>query len=222
MRVDATSKTIATMLRLLRFLPARGLLRRLLRRCFRLSLLRHCCPPSLSGWRHRCSAVANRRALPSDYYSRRKIIVTPLNFVCKGRAFLRGRISSSLVGKHATEKFLQGCAGARENSTCRGSADEIRVFSTSSKRVLRTSERASLPGIAHLRCAVTAISSPSRREKKFCGKHLHKARCRLRTAQNARIGAQLIRADIGVACLRTAVRGTGASEILAFVSVGRP
>ena len=27
---------------------------------------------ALSGWRHRCSAVANRAALPSDYYSREK------------------------------------------------------------------------------------------------------------------------------------------------------
>jgi hypothetical protein len=36
---------------------------------------------SLSGWRHRCSAVANRRALPSDYYSRKKITVTSLDFV---------------------------------------------------------------------------------------------------------------------------------------------
>ena len=33
-------------------LSALRLLRCLLRRCFRLSLLRHCCPPSLSGWRH--------------------------------------------------------------------------------------------------------------------------------------------------------------------------
>jgi hypothetical protein len=72
--------------RLLLLLPASGLLRRLLRRCLRLSLLRHCCPPSLSGWRHRCSAVANRHALLSDYYSRKKITVTPINFVCRGRA----------------------------------------------------------------------------------------------------------------------------------------
>jgi hypothetical protein len=41
---------------------------------------------ALSGWRHRCSAVANRAALTIDYYSRKKITVTPLNFVCKPRA----------------------------------------------------------------------------------------------------------------------------------------
>jgi hypothetical protein len=40
---------------------------------------------AMSGWRHRYSAVANRSALSSDYYSRRKITVTPLNFVCKRR-----------------------------------------------------------------------------------------------------------------------------------------
>jgi hypothetical protein len=43
---------------------------------------------AMSGWRYRCSAVANRSALSSDYYSRKKITVTPLNFVCK-RRFLR-------------------------------------------------------------------------------------------------------------------------------------
>src|SRR6202043_2676568 len=72
--------------RLLLLLPAGSFLSRLLRRCFRLSLLRPCCPPSLSGWRHRYSAAANRHALLSDYYSRKKITVTPLNFVCKCRA----------------------------------------------------------------------------------------------------------------------------------------
>jgi hypothetical protein len=53
------------------------LCRFLLRRCF-LSLLRHCCPP-----KYRCSAVANRSALHPDYYSRKKITVTPLDFVRK-------------------------------------------------------------------------------------------------------------------------------------------
>ena len=37
----------------------------------------------MSGWRYRCSAVANRSALQSDYYSGKKITVTPLNFVCR-------------------------------------------------------------------------------------------------------------------------------------------
>jgi len=41
---------------------------------------------SLSGWRHRYSAVANRPTLHSDYYSRGKITVTLLNFVCRCRA----------------------------------------------------------------------------------------------------------------------------------------
>jgi hypothetical protein len=66
-------------------LPALCLLRRLLRRCFRLSLLRHCCPPSLSGWRHRYSAVANRLALPSAYTSRAKKTSFALNFVYRFR-----------------------------------------------------------------------------------------------------------------------------------------
>jgi len=67
--------------RLLLLLPTLCLLRCLLRRCFRLSLLRHCCPPSLSGWRHRYSAVANRPALAPAYTSAREKTAFPLNFV---------------------------------------------------------------------------------------------------------------------------------------------
>ena len=49
------------------------LLRLLRRVCLAFSLLRHCCPPSLSGWRYRCSAVANRPALTSEIHKRKKI-----------------------------------------------------------------------------------------------------------------------------------------------------
>jgi hypothetical protein len=92
--------------RRLLLLPALCLFRRLLCRCLRLSLLRHCCPPSLSGWRHRCSAVANRSALPSDYYSGKKITVTPLNFVCKCRAPpLRRRRGSIAVRRSRGKDF---------------------------------------------------------------------------------------------------------------------
>src|SRR5271169_2302369 len=57
--------------RRLLLLPS-GLLRLSLRLSFRFSLLRHCCPPSLSGWRYRYSAVANRSALPSRLLQRKK------------------------------------------------------------------------------------------------------------------------------------------------------
>jgi hypothetical protein len=43
---------------------------------------------AMSGWRCKSSAVANRSALQPDYYSRKKIIVTPLDFVCR-RLLLR-------------------------------------------------------------------------------------------------------------------------------------
>jgi hypothetical protein len=66
-------------------LSALRLLRCLLRRCFRLSLLRHCCPPSLSGWRHRYSAVANRRALAFAYTTKTEKTSFPLNFVYRFR-----------------------------------------------------------------------------------------------------------------------------------------
>ncbi len=71
--------------RRLLLLPTLRLLRCLLRRCFRPSLLRHCCPPSLSGWRHRYSAVANRPALASAYTSAEKKTAFPLNFVYRFR-----------------------------------------------------------------------------------------------------------------------------------------
>jgi hypothetical protein len=43
---------------------------------------------AMSGWRYRYSAVANRSALSSDYYSRKKIIVTPVDFVLAPRRLL--------------------------------------------------------------------------------------------------------------------------------------
>ena len=102
-RLVSRRSTAATGLLLL---PTLSLLRRFLHRCFRLSLLRHCCPPSLSGWRHRCSAVANRSALLSDYYSRKKITVTPLNFVCKCRAPPPRREGATVFASHARRQTL--------------------------------------------------------------------------------------------------------------------
>jgi hypothetical protein len=68
---------------------------------------------ALSGWRHRYSAVANRPALPSDYYSRKKLTVTLLNFVCKWRAPRAAAIAARTPVKYATEKFRHG-VNARE------------------------------------------------------------------------------------------------------------
>ena len=68
---------------------------------------------SLSGWRHRYSAVANRPTLHSDYYSREKITVTLLNFVCKCRAPRAAAIAGRTPVKYATEKFRRG-VNARE------------------------------------------------------------------------------------------------------------
>ena len=65
----------------------------------------------MSGWRHRYSAVANRSALPSDYYSEKKITVTPLNFVCKCRAPLAARCASRSSAERRCERLLRrrGC-----------------------------------------------------------------------------------------------------------------
>jgi hypothetical protein len=62
---------------------------------------------SLSGWRHRCSAVANRPTLSSDYYSRKKITVTPLNFVCKCRAPPQPSRRRASLGKSRAEKLFR-------------------------------------------------------------------------------------------------------------------
>src|SRR5271170_7692664 len=69
---------------------------------------------ALSGWRHRCSAVANRSALPSDYYSRKKITVTPLNFVCKCRAPPLGHLRFTIVGEIGTEKISDAALSQRK------------------------------------------------------------------------------------------------------------
>ena len=84
-------------------------LRRFLRLSFRFSLLRHCCPPSLSGWRHRCSAVANRSALHPDYYTGKKITVTPLNFVCKRRDPVPARTPHDASRRAAMLKTFRRC-----------------------------------------------------------------------------------------------------------------
>jgi hypothetical protein len=42
---------------------------------------------AMSGWRSKSSAVANRSALQPDYYSRKKLIETPLHFVCSRLLF---------------------------------------------------------------------------------------------------------------------------------------
>ena len=108
-------------------LPAFCLFRRLLRRCLCFSLLRHCCPPSLSGWRYRCSAVANRRTLLSDYYSRKKITVTPLNIVCKCRASLLRTSQSTALSKHAQKTFLVRAQTNTAQSTHHKNLDVMRV-----------------------------------------------------------------------------------------------
>ena len=80
---------------------------RFLRLSFRFSLLRHCCPPSLSGWRYR--SVQSRI---DPHYIRittagKKITVTPLNFVCKPpRPAAAARHAPRERTRHRAEKFF--------------------------------------------------------------------------------------------------------------------
>jgi hypothetical protein len=107
---------------------------------------------ALSGWRHRYSAVANRRALHSDYYSRKKITVTPLNFVCKCRALPlrckrdseRRKIESTLnrFSMHARAKFSAQCGSAHKMRVSTSFAAErfasSCAYQTTRARALRT------------------------------------------------------------------------------------
>jgi hypothetical protein len=51
--------------------------------------------------------TANRPALPSDYYSRKKITVTPLDFVCNRRRALPRSARNSHSGKTPREKLFR-------------------------------------------------------------------------------------------------------------------
>ena len=196
------------------------LFRRLLCRCLRLSLLRHCCPPSLSGWRHRCSAVANRSALPSDYYSRKKITVTPLNFVCKCRAPPPPPLARrDRPAKRAAKNFSPARSRAKNSTRCR-SADEMRVSATSHFAVLRARARAPLAARSALsRGAIDAAVGGFTTPKKFCTGRLRGRVDGLAAAQNARISANRF-APRHVPRPRAAPRGVAAREIFASVSAG--
>jgi hypothetical protein len=106
-------------------LPALRLLRRLLRRCFRLSLLRHCCPPSLSGWRHRYSAVANRRALAPDYTTEAKKTSFSTNFVYRSRLTPHQRTGGSIDTETPFRKLSRPRNLLSNNSPHRKSAREM-------------------------------------------------------------------------------------------------
>jgi hypothetical protein len=68
---------------------------------------------AMSGWRYRCSAVANRSALPPDYYSEKKITVTHLNFVRNRRLRLAHRARNTIADA-ARAKILFIAARTRE------------------------------------------------------------------------------------------------------------
>jgi hypothetical protein len=61
---------------------------------------------ALSGWRYQYSAVANRSALHSDYYKRKKITVTPLNFAFRRRAFAALRTTRSTKRRDIAANFF--------------------------------------------------------------------------------------------------------------------
>jgi len=62
-----------------------------------------------------CSAVANRRALPSDYYSEKKITVTPLDFVRNCRAPHPQSALATIAGTTPQQKYFCASNFRREN-----------------------------------------------------------------------------------------------------------
>ena len=139
---------------MLLLLPALRLLRALFRRRLglRLSLLRHCCPPS-----HLVMAMSEQcpresQALHSDYYSAAKKSATPLNEAC-----MRARRHKLLCSQRASARALQ-----RQSLSTRGKCTAV----------LRRSEKIPIPSMflhgrsfpveACLACARHAHVHPNR------------------------------------------------------------
>src|SRR5262249_9552100 len=149
---------------------------------------RHCCPPSLSGWRHRCSAVANRHALSSDYYSRKKITVTPLNFVCKCRTPLPPHKRLAVFRKNRIEQiFSRACKGDLFFAHCRN-ADELRVFVMRRCLLFSLARAARSFACARFRSRESARSNGFTKAKFFCGEPPKQPSGGRFGTQNAQIG----------------------------------
>jgi hypothetical protein len=129
----------------------------------------------MSGWRHRCSAVANRHALSSDYYSRKKITVTPLNFVCKCRAEPPPRKHPKVFGKIGIEQTFAHTRICDLFCTCLRSADELRVFITRHRLLFaRARARTSIASAQFRGCESTGRNGFTK-PKFFCGEPPKKA-----------------------------------------------
>ena len=62
--------------------------------------------------------IANRSALPSDYYSRKKITVTPLNFVCRRRHRRWRAVACHAAAAPPREKIFASRDLAKKFSHC--------------------------------------------------------------------------------------------------------
>ncbi len=145
---------------------------------------------ALSGWRHRCSAVANRAALTIDYYSRKKITVTRLNFVCKPRA-PRARRRRCRCAARATRRrplcLMRSCATFR---TKERSADKMGICDMPRDAVLKVLRTSHARRIGFFARAKTPPMRDFPTRKKFRGERAKRRFERLHAAQNARIGVE--------------------------------
>jgi hypothetical protein len=145
---------------------------------------------ALSGWRHRCSAVANRAALTIDYYSRKKITVTPLNFVCKPRAPRARRCRGGSADRATLRRTLylvRSCATFRMQQR---SADNMGMCDTRGRAMRKAlrAHRARSVGI------IARAKTPSTRDfptrKKIRGERAKTRFAPLHAVQNVRIGVE--------------------------------
>ena len=147
----------------------------------------------MSGWRYRYSAVANRSALQPDYYSGRKITVTPLNFVCKCR---RSQQYRSLIG---VSKRGAACKHSRVPEISanvwvkRKNADEIVVFARCATLLARARDTKHSTRVMVNRHSIRCAATASVAAKKLCIARPRQHVFGCQTAQNGRISAQLIR-----------------------------
>jgi hypothetical protein len=93
------------------------------------------------------SAVANRSALHPDYYSEKKITVTPLNFVCKRRRPARLRDAREARRLGFTAPTISSTHIGASHFAIQRNADELRLFAAHNFRVVLKRTRCAAAGL---------------------------------------------------------------------------
>ena len=113
--------------------------------------------------------IANRPALPPDYYSRKKITVTLLNFVCNRAAARECRVRGAIFGKRATKNRRSEASAGEEFRHIAEMPMKCRLLRCRVARFVVTHMYA-----AHFRRAVIANAKASIRRNPHGEKNLHR------------------------------------------------